>query len=323
MKVGIVGSGFVGATTAYAIVMRGVAREVVLVDLDEKRAKAEADDILHAVPFANPVEVRAGSYADLAGSGVVVLTAGVGQRPGESRLELLGRNAAVFKAIVGKVVEAAPEAVLLVASNPVDPMTHIAASYARLAGLQEGRILGSGTTLDTARLRSLLGHRLGVDAQHVHAYVLGEHGDSEVFNWSQVSVGGMPLESFPLHAGCDRFESSERAEIEDSVRGAANRIIEGKRATYYGIGSALARIVEAVLHDQRCILTVCAPVHAVDCDLEGRGLGEFEGLTLSLPRIVGGDGVLHTMAPSLDENEHEALRASAAVIRRATESLRL
>jgi L-lactate dehydrogenase len=321
MKVGIVGSGFVGATAAYAIVMRGIAREVVLVDLDERRAKAEADDILHAVPFSHPVEVRAGGYSELAGSSLVILTAGVGQKPGETRLELLGRNAAVFKSVVGSVVAAAPSAVLLVASNPVDVMTHLASVYATRAGVPAAKVLGSGTTLDTARFRSLLGRRLGVDARHIHAYVLGEHGDSEVFNWSQVSVGGMPIASFPLPSGCEKLNVAERVEIEDLVRGAAYRIIEGKKATYYGIGSALARITETILNDQRSIFTVCAPVIENACDIMDGGLREFEGVTLSLPRIVGGGGVLQTMEPSLDELEREALRASARVIKEATDSI--
>jgi L-lactate dehydrogenase len=323
MKVGIVGSGLVGATAAYAIVMRGVARDVVLVDIDERRAKAEADDILHAVPFAHPVEVHAGRYEDLAGADLVILTAGVGQKPGETRLELLDRNAAVFKTVVGKVVAATPDAVLLVASNPVDIMTHLASVYASRAGLPSAKILGSGTTLDTARFRSLLGRKLGVDARHVHAYVLGEHGDSEVFNWSQVSVGGMPLSAFPKMVGCERFGVEDRAEIEDLVRGAAYRIIEGKKATYYGIGSALARIAETILNDERSIFTVCAPVVGDACGSDGRGLGEFEDVTLSLPRLVGGGGVLHTMEPSLDEREREALRSSARVIKEATASVSL
>jgi L-lactate dehydrogenase len=322
MKVGIVGSGFVGATAAYAIVMRGVAREIVLFDADERRAFAEADDIRHAVPFSNPVDVRAGGYSDLAGSGVVILAAGVGQRPGETRLELLDRNAAIFKVVVAKVVESAPDSVLLVASNPVDAMTHLAAAYSAPAGLPAGKVLGSGTTLDTARFRSLLGRRLGVDSQHVHAYVLGEHGDSEVFNWSQVSVAGMPLSEFTLPEGCARFEASERMGIEDLVRGAANRIIEGKRASYYGIGSALARIVETILYDQRSILTVCAPVAPDPCGGKAPWLGDFEGVTLSLPRLVGGAGVLQTMAPSLDGAERDALKASARVVREATESVK-
>jgi L-lactate dehydrogenase len=323
MKVGIVGSGFVGATAAYAIVMRGVAREVVLVDLDEKRARAEADDILHAVPFAHPVDVRAGGYSDLAGAGLVILTAGVGQKPGESRLELLGRNAAIFKAVVSSVVAAAPDAVLLVASNPVDIMTHLAWVYATRAGVPAPKILGSGTTLDTARFRSLLGRKLGIDARHVHAYVLGEHGDSEVFNWSQVSIGGMPLAAFPKPEACESFGASDREEIEDQVRGAAYRIIEGKKATYYGIGSALARIAATILNDERSIYTVCAPIGPDSCETVGSGIREFEGVTLSLPRLVGGGGVLHTMEPSLDDRERLALRASAGVIREAASSISL
>ena len=321
MKVGIVGSGFVGSTAAYAIVMRGIAREIVLVDRDDKRSRAEADDILHAVPFSHPVEVRSGSYADLAGSRVVIVTAGVGQMPGETRLELLERNAAVFKTVVGEVVGAAPEAVILVASNPVDAMTHIASVYAVAAGQAPGRVLGSGTTLDTARFRALLGRKLGVDSQHVHAYVLGEHGDSEVFNWSQATVGGMPLSALSSSAGCETITAPERLEIEEEVRGAAYRIIEGKKATYYGIGSALARIAEAVLYDQRSILTVSSPLRFDDCGKASPFLVGFEGQSFSLPRIVGGTGVLRTLAPSLDSAELEALQASAQVVRSAVESL--
>jgi L-lactate dehydrogenase len=316
MKVGIVGSGFVGATAAYAIVMRGVAREVVLVDLDEKRARSEADDIRHAVPFAYPVEVRSGGYPDLAGCGIVILTAGVGQRPGETRLQLLGRNAAIFKEVVARVASAAPDSILVVATNPVDIMTHLTARFAASAGIGSGRVLGSGTTLDTARFRAVLGGRLGVDSQHVHAYVLGEHGDSEVFNWSAISVGGLPLASFPSVDCGSRIEARDKAAIEDEVRGAAYRIIEGKKATYYGIGSALARIVETISRDQRAILTVCAPPRADDCVPDGLG-----GATISLPRLVGGAGVLATMAPSLDEAEARALAASALVVMGAIDSI--
>src|SRR5215211_4407376 len=201
MKVGVVGSGLVGSTAAYALVMRGVGREIVLVDKNAARAVAEADDIRHAVPFAHPLEVRAGGYADLAGCRAVVLCAGVGQKPGESRLQLLKRNAAVFREVVPAVLKHAPDAVVLVASNPVDVMTHLAARFAAEAGVGPGRVFGSGTTLDTARFRSLLGARCGVDAHHVHAYVLGEHGDSEVLTWSLASVGGMPLEGFARMRG--------------------------------------------------------------------------------------------------------------------------
>ena len=257
MKVGVVGSGFVGATAAYALVMRGVGREIVLVDKNRERAAAEADDIRHAVPFAHPLEIRAGEYEDLAACRAVVICAGVGQKPGESRLQLLKRNAAVFREVVPSVLKHAPDAAIIVASNPVDVMTHIAAQFAAEIGVPSGRVFGSGTTLDTARFRTLLGTHCGVDPHHVHGYVVGEHGDSEVLTWSLVSIGGMPLESFARMRGVELSEAV-RQDIDGKVRRAAYTIIGGKGATYYGIGSALARIVDAVLHDQRSILTVCA-----------------------------------------------------------------
>ena len=311
MKVGIVGSGFVGSTAAYAMVMAGVGREIVLVDRDEARSRAEANDLNHAVPFAQPLRVSAGSYADLKGSRVVILAAGVNQQPGEGRLELLGRNAAVFREVVPQVLAAAADAVLVVATNPVDVMTHLAARYANLHGVPPGRVLGSGTMLDTARFRTLLGSRLGVDAQHLHGYVLGEHGESEVLTWSVATVGGMPLEEFcSLRGG--RFGAAEREKIDHEVRGAGYSIIAGKGATYYGIGSALARIVEVILNDQRAILTVCSAIP----DTWGGA-----NVTVSLPHLVGGAGVLACFAPLLNYAEEEALHASAGVIRAAIEQL--
>src|ERR1041384_5059298 len=255
MKTGVVGSGFVGATAAYALVMRGVGRRVVLVDQNRARAEAEADDLLHAVPFAHPLEVTAGDYADLAGCKVVIVSAGVGQKPGETRLELLGRNAQVFKQVIPNILHYAPQAILLIATNPVDVMTHIAARYAGEIGVASSRVIGSGTTLDTARFRSLIGRRLMVDSQHIHAYVLGEHGDSEVLTWSQVAVAGLPLEEFCRQRELE-FSAELRQDIDQRVRRAADIIIRGKGATYYGIGSALARLTAAVLGDQRALLTV-------------------------------------------------------------------
>ena len=255
MKVGIVGSGFVGATAGYALVMQGVGREIVLVDKNAARATAEADDIRHAVPFAHPLDVSSGDYEDLAGSRVVVLCAGVGQKPGETRLHLLQRNAQVFREVVPAVLKYAPEAVLVVASNPVDVMTQLASRFAGDCGVPAGRVLGSGTTLDTARFRSLLGGHCGVDSHHVHAYVIGEHGDSEVLTWSLATIGGMPLEGFARLRGIELSESV-RKDIDGKVRGAAYTIIGGKSATYYGIGSTLARIVDVILHDQRAVMTV-------------------------------------------------------------------
>lgn len=311
MKVGIVGAGLVGSTAAYAMVMRGVGRQVVLVDKNMERAQAEADDILHAVPFAHPLQIAAGDYADLAGSRVVILAAGVAQRPGETRLHLLGRNAAVFREVVPRTLTHAPDAILIVATNPVDVMTHLAARYAGEHGVPPGRVLGSGTTLDTARFRALLGRYLGVDAQHVHGYVVGEHGDSEVLAWSLVTVGAMPLDKF-CHQHGIALDQSVREEIDHRVRYAAHSIIEGKGATYYGIGSALAHIVNAILRDQRSILTVCTPVAEVAgvCDV-----------TLSLPHLVGGAGVLASFPLPFSQEEEALLHGSAEVICQAIDDL--
>lgn len=313
MKTGVVGSGFVGATAAYALVMRGVGRRLVLVDQNRARAEAEADDILHAVPFANPVEVTAGEYADLAGSRVVVVSAGVGQKPGETRLQLLERNAQVFKQVIPNVLQHAPQAVLLIATNPVDVMTHIAAHYAAQVGVPSTRIIGSGTTLDTARFRALVGRKLNVDSQHIHAYVLGEHGDSEVLTWSQVTVGGIPLQEFCTGREISICED-DYAAIDEKVRRAAYRIIEGKGATYYGIGSAIARIVEVILQDERSLLTVCTPMK----DVAG-----VQDVTVSLPNLVGGEGIIQTFFPKLNEAETSALHASAQVVRSVIGELKL
>ncbi|MBC8505380.1 MAG: L-lactate dehydrogenase [Anaerolineales bacterium] len=313
MKVGIIGTGAVGASAGFAMVMRGVAREIVMVDLDQKRAQAEADDILHAVPFAHPVRVSAGEYSDLDKCKIVIITAGVAQKPTETRLELLSRNTAIFNQIVPKVLEHAREAILLVATNPVDVMTHITADIADKFSIHRSRVIGSGTTLDTARFRALLGGHLGVDPPHVHGYVLGEHGDSEVFPWSLVTVGGVPLEEF-----CRQWDictdDAVKADIEDRVRGAAYTIIEGKGNTSFGIGSALTRIVEVILRDQRALLTVCTPVK----DVAG-----VKNVTLSLPHLVGGQGILDTilLPLSLNKEEEAALHNSAKVIREAYESV--
>jgi L-lactate dehydrogenase len=311
MKVGIVGTGFVGATAAYALVMQGVGREVVLVDKNTERAQAEADDLRHAVPFAHPLDIRSGGYEALAECRVVVLCAGVGQKPGETRLQLLQRNAQVFREVVPAVLANAPEAVLVVATNPVDVMTHLAARFAALCGVPAGRVLGSGTTLDTARFRSLLATHCGVDARHVHAHVIGEHGDSEVLTWSLATVSGMPLQAFARLRGIDPSKPV-RPEIDRQVRGAAYTIIRGKGATYYGIGSALAGIVKVILHDQRSVMTVCVPTPEV------AGVSD---VTLSLPRLVGGNGVLETFPLPLSEEETHQLHKSAQVIRQALDEL--
>jgi L-lactate dehydrogenase len=311
MKVGIVGSGFVGASAGYAMVMQGVGREIVLVDKNTARAAAEADDLRHAVPFAHPLEIRHGGYDDLRGCRVVILCAGVGQKPGETRLHLLQRNAEVFREIVPAIVTQAPDAVLVVATNPVDVMTHVAARLATACGIRAGRVLGSGTTLDTARFRSLVGGYCGVDPHHVHAYVIGEHGDSEVLTWSLATVGGMPLEEFCRLREID-FTDAVRKDIDAKVRGAAYTIINGKGATYYGIGAALARIANVILHDQRAVMTVGVPT----ADVVG-----VRDVTVALPRLLGGQGVLATFPLPLSEAETVGLRTSAGVLRRALDEM--
>ena len=313
MKVGIVGAGQVGATTAYALVMRGIGREVLLVDTNQARAQAEADDILHAVPFAHPLKVAAGGYKDLDGSQVVIITAGVAQKPGETRMELLQRNADIFKQIVPQILQNAPQAILVVATNPVDVLTHLTARYAAAHDVPSCRVIGSGTTLDTARFRALLGQHLGVDPHHVHGYVLGEHGDTEVLSWSLVTVGGVPLDEF-----CRQWDictdEEVRAEIDRGVRQAAYSIIAGKGSTHYGIGSALARITEVILGDQRSLLTVCTPVEYV---------AGVKDVCVSLPHLVGGAGILDTLQLplALNAEEEEALRHSALTVKQACQGL--
>lgn len=311
MKIGIVGAGLVGSTAAYALVMRGVGREIVLVDKNTARAVAEADDLRHAVPFAHALQISAGDYEHLTGCRVILLCAGVGQKPGETRLQLLQRNAAVFRDIVPQVLKHAPEAVIVVASNPVDVMTHLACRFAGECGVPAGRVFGSGTTLDTARFRSLVGTHCGVDPHHVHGYVVGEHGDSEVLAWSLVTVGGMPLEEF-LRIREIQLTEATRKEIDGKVRRAAYTIITGKGATYYGIGSALARIVESILHHQQAILSVCAPTENV----EG-----IKNVTVALPRLLGVNGVQQTFCLPFSESERSQLKASASVIRQALDEL--
>jgi L-lactate dehydrogenase len=311
MKVGIVGSGLVGSTAAYAMVLQGVGEEIVLIDKNIARARAEADDILYAVPFAHPLRVRGGNYADLAGCQVVVVTAGVTQGPGETRSELLQKNAAILRELLPEVLRFAADSVLVVTTKPVDVMTHLTARMAATAGIPAGRILGSGTILDTARFRTLLAAHCEVDTRHVHAYVVGQHGESRVLTWSLATIAGVPLDEFTRLRGIE-LDVGVRTSIDGRVRRAVYAIVAGKGATYYGIAAALARIVGAILHDQRAVLTVCSP------------LPEFLGVpdvTLSLPHLVGGGGVLATFPLPLDSEETERLRGSARVVKQAIEEL--
>lgn len=310
MKVGVIGCGHVGSTAAFAMALRGTASEIVLVDVNPDFARAQAEDIRHATSFGPPVRVRAGDVDALENAAVIILACGVGQRPGESRLQLLGRNVAVFQQVIPAVVRRASQPILLVATNPVDVMTLAAA---RISGLPPERVIGTGTLLDTARFRALLGDHLGVAPLSIHAYVLGEHGDSEVFVWSSAQAGGISLDDFAAQRRTP-LTPDDRRRIDDAVRGAAHRIISGKGATYFGIGGGIARIVQAVRDDERRVLTVTSV---------GTGPGAFAGISVSLPRLIGSAGILQELQPSLSAGEQAELIASADVIRDAAAGLDL
>ncbi len=310
MKVGVIGAGMVGSAAGFALVMQSAVSELVFVDLNAAKAEAEAQDIAHAVPFAGAAHVRAGGYREIAGADVVILACGVSQRPGETRPALLNRNAEVFRSVIGEVMAAAPDAILLVASNPVDVITDISA---RLSGLPPGRVIGSGTILDTARFRWLLGRHLGISPSSIHGYVLGEHGDSEVLAWSSARVGSVPLADFAEQIGAP-LTAEVRERIDTGVRRAAYTIIQGKGATWYGIGAGLARIVRAIDRDEQAVLSVST----VEPDVLG-----VSDVALSLPRIVGARGVSATLRPELDRAETDALHRSATLLKTLSESVTL
>ncbi len=304
MKIGIIGTGMVGSAAAFAMAIRGIGSHLVLVDHNSKLAEAQAQDIAHAVPFGSPIRISHGDYGDLAGAAIVVLTAGVNQKPGETRLQLLDRNVAVFEDIITRLNAVTTDAILLIATNPVDIMTYVAQ---KLSGLAPERVIGSGTILDTARFRSLLGDHLGLAPQSVHAYVMGEHGDSEVLVWSNAIAGSVPVADYADQIG-KPLDKACRDRIDNDVRRAAYKIIEGKGSTYYGIGAGVARICRAIIEDEHAILSVSMVTP------------EIAGITdvpLSLPRVIGRDGILETIPLRLDQSEAAALEKSATIIRDA------
>ena len=298
MKVGIIGAGNVGSATAFALILRGVAREVILIDNNEKKSIAEALDISHATTFAYASKVRAGTYADLTCADVVIISAGANQKPGETRIALLERNIEIFKSIISKIVYYAPETFILVASNPVDIMTY---STLKISELPKTKVFGSGTILDTSRFKTLLGEHLGISSKSIHANVLGEHGDSEVLIWSNADAGTISLETLATEQNKPlNFET--RTKIDDNVRNAAYKIIEGKGATFYGIAGGLTRICQAISTNENAILTVSC-FHE---EIEG-----IKDVCLSLPCIINKNGIEKVLYPKLSQEEHLLLRASA------------
>lgn len=302
-KVGIIGAGFVGATAAYAMMLNGTCSEIVLIDRDEPRARAEAADIAHGAPLAKGVRAYAGDYKDLTGASLVVIAAGSNQKPGESRLNLLARNAAILASIVPQIVEVAPDAVVLLVSNPVDIMT----SIARALHPNPSLVMGSGTILDSARFRQLIGERAGVNARYVHSYVMGEHGDSSVMCWSGALIAGMPVATFMSERQIP-WDDKIKEGIAYDVRNAALAIIAGKHATYYGIGIAVNSLADAIINDRHAVFTVS-------------GDSPFDEVCLSLPRLVGRKGILETLMPPLNKDESVALSHSAQVLYDAQEGV--
>lgn len=301
MKIGIIGTGLVGSTTAYSLASAGLAREIILVDIDRNRAEAEALDISHSIPYTSPCKIKAGHYADLEGSDIIVITAGVHQIPGESRLNLLEKNIEIFKQLIKNIITYAADSLIVIATNPVDLLT----SYTiKESGLPTGRIIGSGTILDTARFRAILSGYLKLAPQSIHAYVLGEHGDSEVLIWSAALAGNMPLETYAAEAGIS-LNAEIKNHIDSEVRNAAYKIIAGKKATYYGIAAGIVRICKAISYDENAILSVSVYHSEVE---------SVKDISISMPTVINRNGVSRVLYPELSASEHSLLHQSAQKI---------
>ncbi len=302
-RIAVVGTGNVGSTLAYALLLSGLAAEIVLIDANRAKAEGEAMDLNHAVPFAHPTRIWAGDYQDCAGALITVIAAGANQKPGgETRLQLLQRNADIFAQIIPQIVEHNRHGILVIATNPVDILTY--ASY-KLSGLPAERVIGSGTILDTARFRYLLSEYFGVDARSVHAYIIGEHGDSEVPLWSLANVAGVRLQEFCSVQG-RAYEPTAMEKIFEKTRDAAYHIIERKGATYYAVAAGILRIVEAIIRNQRTVLSVSSLVH----DYYG-----VKDLCMSLPTVIGLGGIEQVLQVKLDDAEITKFRRSAEILR--------
>ncbi len=301
-KVGLVGTGMVGASFAYSLMQHGLVNELVLIDANAARAEGEMMDLNHGMPFVRPMRIIAGDYADLADADVIVICAGIGQRPGQTRLELLQTNVGIFRQIIPQITAINQDAIIVVASNPVDILTYVAA---QLVGLKHHRVLGSGTVLDTARLRYMLSQHYGVDSRSVHAYIVGEHGDSELPLWSLANIAGVRLPDF-VGADGQGYDQAALDQIFDQTRNAADEIIQRKKATYYAIGLGLLFIVEAIIRNQHTVMTVSSPLS-----------GEYgvDGISISMPTIVGRRGVEEVICLPLSEAELRAFQASAQTLK--------
>lgn len=309
-KVAIVGCGMVGSASAFALMQSGLFSEMVLIDADADRAEGEALDIAHGLPFASPMNIHAGSYADIADAGVVVIAAGVGRKPGESRLELINKNVGIFRSIIPAIVEQEFAGIMLVVSNPVDILTYVTV---KLSGLPANRVIGTGTVLDTARFKCALGEKLGVDPRNVHARILGEHGDGEIAVWSLANISGISLSDFCAQRNIP-FNEAIKQEIADDVKYMGKHIIEKKRATYYGVAMTVRRICEAIVRDEESILPVS---HVMENEY---GLPE---VALSMPAVIGKDGIEYRVPIRMSDAELQQLQASGAQLREVIDGLSL
>lgn len=309
-KAAVIGCGFVGSATAYSMMRSGIFSELALLDVNKAKAEGEAMDISHGLPFSRPMRIYAGDYSDLADCALVVITAGANQKPGETRLDLVKKNVGIFRSIIPEIVKYTREAILLVVSNPVDILTLCAQ---KLSGLPVGQVIGSGTVLDSARLKYLLGTHLKIDSRSVHAVIIGEHGDSELAVWSGANVSGVDLDHFCELRGITDYHKVMEL-IYQNVRDSAYDIIERKGATYYGIASAVARIAQCIIRDEHSVLPVSTYLG---------GLYGVDGLCMSVPAVVGRDGAEKVLEIQLSDTEREAFRKSAETLKEVVSGLGL
>lgn len=307
-KAAVIGCGFVGSATAFTLMQSRLFSELVLLDVNMEKADGEAKDIAHGIPFAGQMKIYAGTYDDAADAAIIIITAGANQKPGETRLDLVQKNMEIYQSIIPEIVKRDFGGILLIVSNPVDILTYVAL---KLSGLPENRVLGSGTVLDTARLKYALGEHLGVDSRSVHSFIIGEHGDSEIAAWSSTNVSGIPLNDFCEMRGHFNHDAAMDA-IAEKVKNSAYEIISKKQATYYGIAMSVKRICECIVRNERSILPVSAMMH-----------GEYgiEDITLSMPAIVGIGGVETHVPIALSEEEAEKLVESAKKLKEVAKGL--
>ncbi len=307
-KAVMVGCGFVGSATVFSLMQSGLFSEIAMIDADMAKAEGEAMDISHGIPFAKQMKVYAGSYDDVADAGIVIVTAGANQKPGETRLDLVNKNVSIFKQIIPEIKNRGFDGILLIVANPVDILTSVAQ---KPSGLPENRVIGSGTVLDTGRLKHRLGEHLSVDSKSIHAFIIGEHGDSEIAAWSSANVSGIPLNDFCEMRGHYQHDEATR-DIAEKVKNSAYEIIQRKRATYFGVAMAVKRICEVIVRDEKSILPVSVNMH---------GEHGIDGVVLSMPCIVGKDGIETKVPIRLNDTEAEQLRSSAAVLKSIVDGL--